>query len=204
MDSYTVYKHTSPSGKVYIGITRQRPEVRWANGTGYKHSPHFLAAIQKYGWNNIRHEIIRAGLTKQEAERLEVELIAKYKATDRAHGYNSDNGGNAPGSKSAETRRKIGAAVSGKKHPRYGKKQSPEWVAKRMANAKGRRLSPEHRAKLEAARKVPVRCVDTGEIYESATEAGRRLNIQNSKITAVCRGKRKTAGGLRWEYIKEG
>lgn len=29
---YTVYKHTTPSGKVYIGITGQKPERRWQNG----------------------------------------------------------------------------------------------------------------------------------------------------------------------------
>jgi group I intron endonuclease len=203
VDNYTVYKHTSPSGKVYIGITRQRPAARWSNGTGYKHSPHFLAAVKKYGWDNIRHEILAEGLSREQAEQLEVELIAKYKATDKAYGYNIDRGGSAPGMKSAETRQKISAAVSGENHPNYGKKQSPEWVAKRMAATKGRRLSPEHLAKLEAARKVQVKCLDTGEIYESATDAGRRLNINNSKITAVCRGRRKTAGGLRWEYVKE-
>lgn len=36
MKSYTVYKHTSPSGKVYIGITCRKPEYRWNHGKGYK------------------------------------------------------------------------------------------------------------------------------------------------------------------------
>ncbi len=34
---YNVYSHTSPSGKKYIGITKQKPEHRWSNGDGYKH-----------------------------------------------------------------------------------------------------------------------------------------------------------------------
>lgn len=29
---YSVYKHTFPNGKVYIGMTGQEPEKRWANG----------------------------------------------------------------------------------------------------------------------------------------------------------------------------
>lgn len=33
---YTVYKHTSPSGKVYIGITKRKPEYRWNKGKGYR------------------------------------------------------------------------------------------------------------------------------------------------------------------------
>ena len=36
-NNYTVYKHTSPHGKVYIGITSQSPIRRWRkDGSGYK------------------------------------------------------------------------------------------------------------------------------------------------------------------------
>lgn len=35
---YCVYKHTSPSGKVYIGITVQNPLYRWNKGNGKKKS----------------------------------------------------------------------------------------------------------------------------------------------------------------------
>lgn len=36
MNNYCVYKHTSPSGKVYIGITNQKPTRRWREGEGYR------------------------------------------------------------------------------------------------------------------------------------------------------------------------
>ena len=39
MREYSVYKHTFPNGKVYIGITKQNPLKRWRNGTGYKGQP---------------------------------------------------------------------------------------------------------------------------------------------------------------------
>ena len=32
MGLYSVYKHTAPNGKVYIGITSRKPEYRWNNG----------------------------------------------------------------------------------------------------------------------------------------------------------------------------
>lgn len=33
---FIVYKHVSPSGKVYVGITSQQPEDRWgSSGQGY-------------------------------------------------------------------------------------------------------------------------------------------------------------------------
>lgn len=35
MRNWIVYKHTSPSGKVYIGITNQPANKRWKNGMGY-------------------------------------------------------------------------------------------------------------------------------------------------------------------------
>lgn len=41
---YKVYKHTTPSKKVYIGITNQKPERRWGkNGRGYKDNDYFYA-----------------------------------------------------------------------------------------------------------------------------------------------------------------
>lgn len=61
---YTVYKHTTPSGKVYIGITGRAVEKRWENGSGYKSNKYFYSAIKKYGWDNIKHEIVCTGLSK--------------------------------------------------------------------------------------------------------------------------------------------
>ena len=44
MDKYLVYKHTTPSGKVYIGITKRKAEERWLEGRGYKYNKHFSSA----------------------------------------------------------------------------------------------------------------------------------------------------------------
>lgn len=88
-----VYKHTCPNGKVYIGQTSQKPERRWSHGNGYKENSYFYRAIQKYGWDNIKHEIIAENLTQEEADSLEIELIERYKATDRNSGYNHHYGG---------------------------------------------------------------------------------------------------------------
>lgn len=91
---YTVYKHTCPNGKVYIGITKQKPERRWGgNGCGYKENEYFYRAIQKYGWENIKHEIIAQGLSEDEADEMEIDLISEYRATDRNCGYNRHYGG---------------------------------------------------------------------------------------------------------------
>ena len=93
---YTVYKHTAPNGKVYIGITKINPLRRWRNGYGYKGQEYFYRAILKYGWDNFKHEILYTGLTKEQAQAKEIELIELYKATDSDYGYNIHKGGNAP------------------------------------------------------------------------------------------------------------
>lgn len=53
-----IYKHTSPSGKSYIGQTVQEPEKRWKDGLRYKDSVLFGRAVYKYGWVNIDHKIL--------------------------------------------------------------------------------------------------------------------------------------------------
>lgn len=106
---YTVYMHTSPSGKRYVGITSLPVEKRWQKGKGYRNQV-FYRAIQKYGFDNIKHEILFEGLTKEEAEQKEIELIAYYNTTDYCYGYNVDYGGNSVGKHSEETKRKIGEA----------------------------------------------------------------------------------------------
>lgn len=92
-DKYTVYRHTSPSGKMYIGLTRQKPERRWQNGIGYIDNPYFYKAIKKYGWDNLEHEIIASGLSIDQACQLEIELIKKHKSNNRKYGYNIADGG---------------------------------------------------------------------------------------------------------------
>lgn len=100
MGKWTVYKHTFPDGKVYIGITSQDPKRRWSNGHGYLgksdgkyHNALVANAIIQYGWLNISHEIVACGLSKSEANKMEIELIAQYKSNESDFGYNITNGG---------------------------------------------------------------------------------------------------------------
>ena len=183
---YTVYKHTAPNGKVYIGITGQKPEYRWDKGNGYKDNPHFYSAILKYGWENIRREIVDDGLTKEQARDLEIELIAKCHATDPRYGYNNStrgdcgmlgvhqgaetqkgsNGSMCGKHHSAETRRKLSEANKGKhlsaEHRREigeankGKHPSPETRRKLSESHKGKHLRHETRVKIGEAKKGQI------------------------------------------------
>lgn len=126
---YVVYKHTTPSGKVYIGITGLKPERRWRNGNGYKDNAHFYRAILKYGWENIKHEIVCAGLSKWQACGAEQSLIKYFDSTNQDKGYNHSIGGECSAAgvrRSAETRRKMSESLKGANNPWYGKHLSAE------------------------------------------------------------------------------
>ena len=48
---------------------------------------------------------------------------------------------------------------------------------------------------------VKVRCTTTGVVYNSIRAAAQMLNLDNSSISKVCRGKLKATKGLHFEYV---
>ena len=228
---YTVYKHISPSSKVYIGITSQNPpERRWQRGLGYKNQKYFYNAIQKYGWDNFKHEILYSGLSKEEAEKKEIELIARYKSNQRNFGYNIDNGGNCVGKMSEEHKEKIRQTRINKKHtnqskekmsisrkkillipennPMYGKHHSINSKNKISIAKKGKSLSLRTRQKISKASKnnhnKSVWQYDLeGKFirqYKSIKIASEETGIKKDGIIACCKNNYKTSGGFIWRY----
>lgn len=225
---YTVYKHTCPNGKVYIGITSMGVKRRWKGGSGYIRNLYFYRAIKKYGWNNITHEILFEGLEKSEAEQREVELIAEYKSNQSEFGYNISNGGESIGKHSAKTIEKqsrvhrrenlTAETIEKMRQAKLGKKQSAKSIEKRRQAILGSKHSEETKEKIRQAhlgmkyteetkeklRQGPsckrVLCVETGRIYTSISEAGRELMIDKACISRVVNGNQKKAGGFHWKY----
>ena len=73
---YKIYKHTSPTGKVYIGQTSEEKLYRrWQYGAGYKGCPDFYADILETGWNAFTHEVIAETDDQELALLLERNLI---------------------------------------------------------------------------------------------------------------------------------
>ena len=79
--------------------------------------------------------------------------------------------------------------------------QSPESKRKRYSHRKGMKLPPEHVQKIkDSANRIPVVCISTGELFNSAREAADSKGLRANHITHCCRGKRKTHGGFEWSY----
>lgn len=213
--------HTSPSNKKYIGITSQKPNRRWRkNGYGYKDHIYFWRAIQKYGWDNFKHEILFNNLTKEEAQQKEVDLIFLYKSNYSDYGYNLSVGGES-GSKgykyNDEQKKQMSEIHKGEKNGMYGKHHTKETIEKERVKHLRENLSQETIQKMSLAKKGKKRdrqsvekqiasisnkviCIETSVIYNGTKEAGRLNNIDPSCISKVCRGERKTAGGYHWRY----
>ncbi len=239
---YVIYIHINPldNNKVYIGLTKQKPQKRWVNGQGYKGSPYFYRAIQKYGWDNFQHKILFQFLTKQQAELKEKELIKQYQSTNPIKGYNIKEGGasgprdftkiiellknnkkfgenryNSKKVKCIETNdifgsicqaerwcnsTKVGECCRGERkhagfHPKT--KQQLSWC---FANENEKVTILCHKEPNKVKRVKKIQCVETQQIYASASEASRKTGITTSNILRCCQGKRKSAGKLHWIY----
>lgn len=204
--NYTVYMHTSPSGKRYIGITSMNPpEKRWLNGKGYQNQI-FYRAIKKYGWDNFNHEILFVGLTKEEAGQKETELIAYYNSDNSNYGYNVEHGGNSIGKMSEETKIKISKINKGRF---VGRKLSEQWILNRSMAQTGLKRRDETKQKISDAVSRKVICINNRVVYKSLTEASKLTNTNIAHISSCCHKNRKCSGTdsdgnyLYWMFYDE-
>lgn len=202
MNDYTVYMHTSPSNKVYIGITGRKPEVRWARGKAYYQNERFTAAINKYGWDNFKHEILYTGLSKEEACDKEVMLIAKYRSNEREHGYNNSTGGESP----AKGHKQSAEAIA-KRIPYLKQKRSKEACEAISRGKKGKPngLTGRTGEKSMQAGRVIQLDEETGDVvgeYYGYPEMHRVTGYAVTPVKEAVYGIRKRAYGYLWRYEK--
>lgn len=87
-----VYIRKGPTGKIYVGKTDRTVEARAKeDGFGYAKNPKMWIDILTYGWDSFETEIVASGLTPEDADELETELIKKYDSVRT--GYNQDDKG---------------------------------------------------------------------------------------------------------------
>lgn len=122
------------------------------------------------------------------------------------------------------TRKKMSIASSGRKWDDERKKKQSERMrlrvvldetkqklselnkGKKLDNATCEKMSKSRTGKLNWRSKIVIQKDLYGNIisvFESSCIAAKTTGVNQSKISLVCNGKRKTAGGFRWEYKKE-
>lgn len=135
-----IYKITSPSGKSYIGQTKQLARIRLND---YKNlsctsQPKIYAAIKKYGWENMKKEVLCECSSQEELNEKEKFYIKEFNSWKR--GYNCDAGGIGH-AHPEELRKKMSIAMSGEGNHMHN-------------NNRTEKQREEHRLKL-IGRKMP-------------------------------------------------
>ena len=107
-NTYCVYMHKNKiNGKIYVGQTKygDDPNKRWYYGKHY--GGEFKNDIDKYGWDEFEHIIVKQNLSLQEADILEKELITYYMNQNNC--YNRRIAGN---NNNEQTIQKLSESVS--------------------------------------------------------------------------------------------
>lgn len=52
-------------------------------------------------------------------------------------------------------------------------------------------------------KRIKIKCITTGEIFESIAEAELKLGVDSRKISAVAKGKRRHTGGFKFQYLEK-
>ena len=154
-DTAHLYRLTSPSGRVYIGIAKNTRK-RWQEHVqsarnGSRCVLH--SAIRKYGFDNFKKEVLVTS-TFAYVKDLEVKAIAAY-GTMAPVGYNLTAGGDGTNgyAHTGETKQRVSAAQKGRTFTEEHKRRLSE-------ARKGKTMSEEQKQKIRATVKAVPRSAE--------------------------------------------
>lgn len=222
-----IYMYTSPSGKKYIGQTiYSLMERSGKRGHGYRGCECFYSAIQKYGFDAFKREILKE-VKISELDETEKEFIQKYN-TLMPNGYNISAGGQMIG-KSRKIRAVYQYSAVDGSLIREWEGGAPEIA--RETNINGNRalercligksytcygycwsyIKMEHfpieNKKVDNNKKEIKQYSLNGKellrVFSSISEAARESGCERSAIKRCCRGELHYHGGYIWRFSDE-
>lgn len=211
-----IYKITNPSGRIYIGQSRNFDvRLKYYKGLKCKSQPKLYNSFLKYGFDAHKIEIIERCETHRLNE-LEIFYIRKYESV--RYGMNCVVRGQGL-EMCEETRKRYSDAKRGKLNPNYGKstwnKNLKQWENKPHPFL-GKKLTSEHIQKIKISnpkiyakggdnlRSVKINQYslngDFIKQWGSSMCIHRELKIDCSSVIKCCRGKLKTTKGYIFKY----
>jgi len=203
-----VYKATSPSGKIYIGITsnplKNRIKEHKKDSVNQNLNRPFHKAIRKYGIDNIKFEVIDKARSWDKLCLREQYWIQFYKSNKRDIGYNCTSGGEGASGRIMSEETKIKISNSNKEYYKNNKEKvknkddKVNKINKADATQFSKRQDRVKQSILNGGYSFLVYKKDTNEFvgeWINRTECAKELNIDASHIGGCLSGKRKTHKG---------
>ena len=217
---------------IYIGLTSTSLQLRrkrhYNEAFSNKANSDFHKALQEFKEKDFSWEIIEDNIPIEQLGEREKYWIKYY---DSYHnGYNMNSGG-ANGDNFRNWRKDNPELASyyaklGNQKMKEILQKNPQLEQKRKENAKNscinyynahkeevkqksyetylkhKEIANKNLIEANKKRSKKVLCVETGIIYESASEAARKNNLSQGNLSAVCRGEREICGKKHWKYIE--
>lgn len=205
-----IYKITNNlNGKIYIGKTNFTIEKRWKEHCNdyqketLQKRP-LYSAMKKYGIENFSIEEVEQLESPQQAEEREKYWIEYYGSFK--YGYNATRGGD--GKTYADYDLIYSLWNEGKNNKEIQEITKYDYLTISIALSNYNISSEEKQRRGRINIQKPVAKLDKNtlqiiKVYSSVEEAYRDLQKQTSgHIAEVCKGKRKSAYGYSWKYLK--
>jgi len=231
LNNWCIYCHINKiNSKRYIGITSRKPLHRWGrNGKGYEKCVLFYKAIKKYGWDNFEHIIIQENLSKEDACKLEVNLILQFNTNNSNYGYNLSSGGESGTSGILNTKRSkvvyqfsldgdfIKEYKSAAEAVRFTNVEHSDICACcreviseaggyqwRYENNKNniKAIQNQFKRRSETRKRAILQYSLDGNFikeWKSTVDASNELRIERTGITACCNNRQDYAGNYQWK-----
>ena len=198
---YTVYRlENVVTKKNYIGMTSRNPKRRWRSGYNGKMGD----AINNYPFDLCWKKHIEFQTSnKEQALELESELMKWYDSIE--NGYNTSSYGGTSYKRTEETKRKMAEAKSGRILTEEHRKKISEAMTGEKHPNFGKHPTEEIRKKMSENRpsKSVLQFSKSGELiaeYPSGKEAQKQTGLPTSNICSCCKGRQKSCGGYIWRY----
>lgn len=189
------------NGKIYIGKTESSIEKRFQEHCRDSRKENInrplYAAMRKYGVEHFCISLLEETDNPEERERYWIELLGTFK-----NGYNATMGGD--GKKYLDYDLIISLYEEIKNQNEVARiLKIDQATVRRVVHQANIKVLSQKEAMIQLAKKVAKLDPKTNEIIQvySSIQEAERENGNTKHISSVCKGKRKTCAGYKWQYI---